>query len=268
MSHDYEDFGVAPLSVDKIEARADELRKWLELGPTSAVPRISEAFGRLGFTIHSRSLDEMGRAKAYFDKLNGEIHFREDVRDQLQDDVPAARWVALHELGHVLLKHELQQRAFLVDGGNTRLGFLSDDASAETQADRFADAILMPRTMIASVHSARQLVELANAPLERAFVRYNLVKTFEVRATPDGIKEAISRLHASVKALDNSKHDANVDIEKLKRSLWLALPVLKGNWRSLDGRWAICWDYFERTRSGGWRIVDGGIVAWEDERSR
>ncbi len=271
MSMNYEDFPVAPRSIIEIEAAATALRKQLNCQGDACFPAIAEALGALGYTIQVRSDIAMKNAQAYADAEACEIYARSDIAAKLQDDTPEGRWLGLHELGHINLGHAFQANAFFVDNGNKLEAFLTEETSGEKQASNYADAVLMPRSMVLSTTDARQLATIARAPLVRAFTRFNHVRRGLSRQTPETITSGIEKLRAIASHQTSSRAGIDRGLASRKRSLWLALPVAPGAdrmHRIVDGRWYVCFDLFERSRPGGWRIADGIIVAWEDEHSR
>jgi Zn-dependent peptidase ImmA (M78 family) len=272
MSINYEDFWVQRRSLEEIETIASRARRKLGCDDHSPVPQAAHAIGMLGFEIRIGSSEGMGKAKAFARAEKRELYFRPDIVVAIQNDEISARAIALHEVGHVVLEHVTQTQAFLLDDGNESPSFLGEENSAEWQAHSFSDAIMMPAAMVTSCADARQLATRARAPLERAFIRFNLVQMRRPRSTPESVKKAIEKMRISASAKTRSQSTSTLPDATRKKLLWSCLPEVPGEStdlvRAVDGRWYIRWDLHEHSCLGGWRILGDEIIAWEDERSR
>jgi hypothetical protein len=125
----------------EIEAEADRCRS---RGQRAEDGRI-DVFGLLSnwnIRLIVKSDADMGKEEAY--SVADRIHCRRAVSRGLRFGDPQARYVIGHELGHIFLHRGAAPKARKVDG-NKKLGFISEEESAEVQAWKFSRALFITR---------------------------------------------------------------------------------------------------------------------------
>lgn len=119
------DFGTAR-TTDEIERAADDCRReWsLGMGPITDMNRLAEHVGVLVTSFHSLSRE--------IDALSVAASRPIIVRNEAKESVCRQRFDIGHELGHLVL----------------HAGVATGDRETESQANRFASALLIPQTMM------------------------------------------------------------------------------------------------------------------------
>lgn len=113
-------------------------------------------------------------AKVSFDPLT--LHVRVDVWRAAQTDEPWARWILAHECGHLIL-HDNYAKGFAIEG-SARIPLDEQERSAEWQADRFADYLLMPTEILERLISPHDVAVRAGVEPQHAFRRFQQVSQF------------------------------------------------------------------------------------------
>lgn len=168
---------VKPMSFDAIEAAAEQLRKLLGMETAARVQMIN-----LIETVLPEVLPDYHFAVLPDDEMPGmdgltaldsfTICLAEHTYIDLYDGDPDARQIAAHELGHLIL-HSHQQTAL------ARRSHNDDTVDPEWQADRFADAWLMPRAGVKRCTSAIEVAERFSVTIEAAKRRFDHIVLHE-----------------------------------------------------------------------------------------
>lgn len=118
----------SPATVEEIEQAAEACRRhWgLGLGPIDNMARVAERAGALVTSFNSVS--------AEIDALSVVLQRPIIVRNEAKESACRQRFDIAHELGHFVMHSGLQ----------------TGDRTTESQANRFASAFLLPRSMMAS----------------------------------------------------------------------------------------------------------------------
>ena len=161
---------VRPMSYSEIELSATHIRKLLRIEPDARVQMVQlieivldEVLPDYLFQVlpdedmpGMDGLTELGRYG---------ICLAEHTYTDLCKGDPEARYVAAHELGHLML-HSGQRPSM------ARRSFNDDRVDPEWQADRFADVWLMPRAGVAKCKSANEVATRFTVPVEAAERRF------------------------------------------------------------------------------------------------
>lgn len=259
MADEFDDDGVPWHSERDCEASAATLRKLLgvEAGP---LPHIMEVLDRArqriaeakDLALLPRPDEVMGRALAYAKSADREIVARQSIVEGAIDDEPLPRYVLIHELEHIIFHKG--PRKFRIATGNQRLKFLSDQTSAEWQADYIARAMFMPPEMVQAAESSADLARTARVPLAEAEARTRQlwgrhVSVFDKSTEPSTSTQPVTPLS---------------DFDALKLRLWKDLPTIPGEHAAksrLCGMFRILWSEYGLTSQCGWFLDRGKIVA-------
>ena len=267
----FEDYGSRHLSFEACEFLAQQIRNRMGCGFDEPVGPISEVLALWNIVPVIRSADEMGDARAYAEPATNDIFVREEMTIEIIEDTPRARHTIVHEIVH-LVDHRHVERMYRKASGNELMKFYSLEESVEGQADSIADAVTMPEEMVRKFPAPRDLADHARVPLERAFVRMNLVKSRSPRTTPPQISAAIAKqkeLAREGAGFRRVKTTLNPETEA--RLLWELAETTDGpsdEFRCIDRRYTIRWSRLDMMKPAGWRVFDGRIVPWESENSK
>ena len=267
----FEDFGAKRRNAEDCERIAEQIRAALSLGADERLPPVMELFARAREALpEARSLDlhirddagvADGTAVAHPDSC--EIHVGMDFVDGALTDRADVRFVAVHELMHILF-HRGAPRYFKKPGGNVLVPFIQDKhESAEWQADRLARACLMPRSMVEHFPDAYALATAAGVPWHEAKERTSELTPLKKRQTPPEVQNAITELERQ--AAKGTAAQARAEANQLKLRLWNALPTVQGEEAALVrrcGKFQIHWLEFGKTTGRGWFIESGKIVSF------
>jgi IrrE N-terminal-like domain len=86
---------------------------------------------------------------------------------------PGARYIVAHEIGHVIL-HDYHAKAFSTDASQN-LKFVQNENSAEWQAHRFADHLLLPNELVKAFTEVTSMAQSCSVPQELASERFSKV---------------------------------------------------------------------------------------------
>jgi IrrE N-terminal-like domain len=122
-----------------------------------------------GFTLEVRSQKELGKIEAFTEFNPVRIVVREDIYEGAYKDDTRARFTLAHELGHLCL-HWGYPRPRLAPEAQK-----SNDPSAkgrvEKEANQFAAAFLMPRSVATKIDEPRRLASLCRVSDKAASYR-------------------------------------------------------------------------------------------------
>ncbi|MGN4195145.1 ImmA/IrrE family metallo-endopeptidase [Burkholderia gladioli] len=170
---------VAPMSYEKLEGVADDLRPLL--------PKMSGR-GRSGDAIDCLRVLETTLPKARFNYMYVEVDelqdcaaftipernivvLREDVYEGLFDDSPFSRSTVIHELSHIVLRHAVTLHRGAMLGQHK---FYED---SEWQAKALTAAVMMPIEACRAARSAHELAQMCGTSAQAAGYRIeSLVK--------------------------------------------------------------------------------------------
>jgi ribosomal protein S27E len=148
------DYKVSPLYAHEI---ADIAASWRRQWATTASANrldicrfltevVLPSLAAMGRSVQLELADPDEREKAWVDLGQKKLFVREDVWQMALMDDPRARLVIAHEIGHLAL-HSAQVSAF-TKGYDYKLNYLEPIESAETQANWFAWALLLPDNVL------------------------------------------------------------------------------------------------------------------------
>lgn len=168
-----EDFrAVTPMTSKEIEKLADALRKAFQIGQKNVnmgnllemvLPKVLDDYEFL--VLPDEDMPGMEGLSAVGEFT---IYLSDSTYTALCDGDPEARWIAAHELGHLILHtHQTPMHA-----KRTRN---DDRVDPEWQADRFADYWLAPTEGVQRCRSPRHLAAKYGVTAEVAERRYNEV---------------------------------------------------------------------------------------------
>jgi transcriptional regulator with XRE-family HTH domain len=122
------------------------------------------------YFLEVRSKEEMEQNEGFVPIGGASICLREDVYENACKGQPRARFTACHELGHYLMHREI---------GLARVRNIDEKIyrDSEWQADEFAGALLMPRSLVDGTLTRSQAAEkfqMSDAAVEHMFRKYGL----------------------------------------------------------------------------------------------
>jgi hypothetical protein len=170
---------VAPMSYDKLESAANDLRPLLptlkgsrESGTAIDSLRVLEqTLPKAGFNYAIEAVEELRDCAAFTIPSDNLVVVREDVYDGLFESSAFSRSTVVHELAHIVLRH-----AVTLHRGAT-LGKHEFYEDSEWQAKALTAAVMMPIEICRKVHSAHELAELSGTSVQAAGYRIeNLIK--------------------------------------------------------------------------------------------
>jgi IrrE N-terminal-like domain len=161
---------VSPMSASGIEAAAVQLRNILHIDGSSRVQMVQLVENVLPEVLPDYVFcvmpdEDMPGMDGITAIGSFTICLAEHTYVDLCKGKPEARFVAAHELGHLVL-HSQQQPAL------ARRSLNDDRVDPEWQADRFADVWLMPRAGVAKCKSANEVAARFTVPIEAAERRF------------------------------------------------------------------------------------------------
>jgi hypothetical protein len=84
------------------------------------------------------------------------LHVDREIWELMRQGEPEARYMGGHEAGHLVL-HDHRAQAFSGDP-ELQIKYASDEYSAEWQADRFSDHLLLPTKLVVAVNDENELM--------------------------------------------------------------------------------------------------------------
>lgn len=164
---------VRPMTIASIEAAANELKSLLGMRQSGRVQMVNlietvlpEVLPDYLFTVlpdeEMPGMDGLAALESFT------ICLAEHTYIDLCKGVPEARFVAAHELGHLIL-HTHRQTSL------AKRSYADHSVDPEWQADRFADAWLMPRSGVRACSTAEDVAERFSVPFEAARRRFEQV---------------------------------------------------------------------------------------------
>jgi Zn-dependent peptidase ImmA (M78 family) len=182
MPGDFEDYIVRRRSREEIEAVAEALaRRHGLLGTVARIVEVlhaetSNVFSLLsGWSIVELSDVKMSGDEGRADFSRKVLEFRQGVLANAERGSHRDRMTVAHEMGHVLLDHKHGDTMHRVQQGNKKLGFGSQEVSAEWQAKYFAPAFLMPRDVVRKCSNANEVSLQCRVSLQAAQIRFDEV---------------------------------------------------------------------------------------------
>lgn len=276
MSDEYEDYGASRRNEHDCERIGQTLRQALGGCGDDRMPSIIEILHLARLNIpEAKNLDlvvthddAMGSALAFAIPTKQEIFVKSSFVEEALADTPDARFLAFHELVHIIF-HRGAPRYFRMADGNVVSPFLHDKRErAEWQADRITRATFMPTTMVANCATPLELAQKSGTPLVQAIERMKELREREAKTTPSDIAWNIALLIRE--GAKGTPASARLEAEALKTKLWNALPFLSGEnpkFVRQCGKYQIYWDQFGKTSGCGWFIEGGKIISFFASRN-
>ncbi len=280
MSDDREKFlAVKSRSDDEIEMLAAHCREAANLAEPSAdilgLITATAAKFKISAGLEVRVVDDdlLGKDDARASSLPPIIIVKNSVYAAAQRNDPRARMTLAHELGHIILEHKggFRARSSAAVIAPTHIKAYED---AEHQAKFFAAGFLVPKTPETSKLSAQEIQLQFGVSKEAAEIRYSQINKRTGRSPSIETTAEIKRLHAIASEVERPSKPATSVLPPnvAAKLLWELLPTVDGEdpkaVRAVDGRWFVKIELQDRSVLGGWRVAEGTITAWEDERSR
>ncbi|TLS18457.1 MAG: ImmA/IrrE family metallo-endopeptidase [Betaproteobacteria bacterium] len=161
---------VAPTSYAKLEVAADSLHPLLpkEAGSKyiiSAWRVLEHTLAKAGYEPHVESNDKLDDCAAFTIPSEGLVVVRQDVYDGLHDGAVFSRSTVIHELSHIVLKHDVTLHRGAVLGQHR---FYED---SEWQAKALTAAVMMPLEACRQARNERELAEMCGTSVEAASYR-------------------------------------------------------------------------------------------------
>jgi hypothetical protein len=164
---------VAPMSYDKLEMVAGNLRKYL---PTckgqgggkwmiDAWRVLEQTLPQAKYHYMVAERSELNECAAFTVPDNGLVVLREDVYDGLFAENPFSRSTVIHELSHIVLKHAATLHRGAVLGEHK---FFED---SEWQAKALTAAIMMPIDACKAAHSEEELARMCGTSVQASGFR-------------------------------------------------------------------------------------------------
>ncbi len=267
------------ISDDELERRAETLRvitdTELEWAPDLFEIAKKLSLNGLHFaklTVRVRPDSEMDgdEAKAYVeDKI---IELSQTTLDGLRINNPRCRMTFAHELAHIALNHSGAVRHRKIAGNKTP-SFIRHPNSVERQARVWAAAFLMPKKLVRQCANAAEIASRMKVSMEAAEIRFKKINVLQAaKKTPDYIQREIDKLKAQSGVTSRSPKPSVLSSDQQMRLLWAIAHEAENEdpneYRCIDSRYVIRWSRRGESRPGGWRIINGCIIPWDEERSR
>lgn len=173
---------VAPTSYSKLEMAADSLRPLLptERGSQYTVSGwrvLEQTLVKAGFLVRVEEVASLDDCAAFTIPSQNLVVIRQDVYDGLHAGSVFSRSTVIHELAHIVLKHDVTLHRGFTHGQHR---FFED---SEWQAKALTAAVMMPLSLCKSVRGAAELAELCGTSVESASYRLDrLSKIQEIRS--------------------------------------------------------------------------------------
>lgn len=161
---------VAPQSYASLEMAADSLRPFLpmEKGSIHRVDGwrlLEQTLAKAGYTPHIMENSEMEDCAAFTIPSEGLVVMRKSVYEGLFADSVFSRSTVIHELAHIVLKHDVTLHRGAVLGTHR---FFED---SEWQAKALTAAVMMSIEVCKKAGNAENLAELCGTSVESAGYR-------------------------------------------------------------------------------------------------
>lgn len=161
---------VAPTSYAKLEMAADSLRPLLpmETGSKYAISGwrvLEQTLARANFDIRIEQNEQLDDCAAFTIPSENLVVVRQDVYDGLHSGSVFSRSTVIHELSHIVLKHDVTLHRGAVLGQHR---FYED---SEWQAKALTAAVMMPLAACKLAIDAYELAEMCGTSLEAATYR-------------------------------------------------------------------------------------------------
>ncbi|WP_232243421.1 ImmA/IrrE family metallo-endopeptidase [Paraburkholderia sp. SOS3] len=164
---------VAPMSYEKLESVADDLRPLLpklngrgRSGEAIDCLRVLETtLPKARFNYMYVEVDELQDCAAFTIPERNIVVLREDVYEGLFDDSPFSRSTVIHELSHIVLRHAVTLHRGAILGQHK---FYED---SEWQAKALTAAVMMPIEVCRAARSAHELAQMCGTSAQAAGYR-------------------------------------------------------------------------------------------------
>ena len=178
MTSIFHDFAAQPKSFSRIEFVAGECRQAV-FGPGAATPKPMEILAifqdRLNLTIEIVPDIQLGRPIALAKASENKIELSQSLVDDIRQDKVEAIFDLLHEIGHIVPRHDAVGGAARMRDRNKSLGYIRESEQGERQASHFARAFLAPLDECRSF-SANEIAQTFSLPKNEAELRFKEVQ--------------------------------------------------------------------------------------------
>lgn len=269
----FDDYPVAPRTLEEIEAEADRCRARAILAADGRLnlDQLMRAW-RIQLVIQKES--KMGGAEAYSIAPQQQIFCLRAVSRGLRFGDPHARYVIGHELGHMFLHRGESPKARKVDG-NRDLASVKEEVSAERQAWKFARALFVPRQDFGRGESNEDIALRVGIPEGAVGLRREEVQADVQANQPKKVPQIVAKHFEDLRrgereAQETRKAEAARDLEKL--AAWGRAARIEGEnsakVRSARG-FRVDWNHYGAFHSQlGWTVAKGEVRAFMDLLSR
>jgi hypothetical protein len=259
--------------LEEIESEADRCRSFAKLDLDGRID-IFQLLKALALKLDVKSDADMGDNEAYSLADQNMLCCRRSISRGLRFGDPHARYVIGHELGHIFLHRGSAPKARKV-GGNRTLAFIDHEESAERQAWKFARALFVSRSDLASGETDEDIgvrVGLATGPvnLRREEVE-KAIRAKQPKTVPPAVTAYLEKARVAARRREAGKSGvAHEDVER--RRAWVLAAQIEGEnpvrVRSARG-FRVEWDNYGRTDSQvGWTVRNGEVRAFMELFSR
>jgi hypothetical protein len=199
--------------------------------------------------------------------IGSRMFLRATVMAGIVQGVGRARFTGAHEIGHLLMHPgDVRHRMTLVAA---RPEFIEPSRSGERQADRFAQAFLMPKEIVRLFQTAEALAEKCKVSLHAARIAFDEhVTRQQPRALSTAhVDEVLRELSTAAgrrepRSIGYSSKGARGDIDRLWRELPEAPNLDAREYRLADNKWLIARREFKQMTQCGWTIAGDRVLPY------
>lgn len=163
-------YKVAPTSYAKLEGAAESLRPLLPVEQIGSQVLcgwriLEQTLHRAGYEARVESNDVLADCAAFAIPAESLIVLRQDVYEGLFDDAVFSRSTVIHELSHIVLRHDVTLHR------GARLGQHHFYEDSEWQAKALTAALMMPISVCQGASGPVELADICGTSIEAASYR-------------------------------------------------------------------------------------------------